>query len=78
MTVLFPAELADLEARLLGGLEQVEAQYFTLTNSTFVRARITNGRTVLQVLPTLAGETIPLGKALLVALAGQKATWKTA
>jgi hypothetical protein len=38
------------------GLVQIESQFFTLTNSTVVRARITNGRTVPFVLQRLRGE----------------------
>jgi hypothetical protein len=39
------------------GLVQLESQYFALTNSTIVRARITNGRPVRVALPRLVNET---------------------
>ena len=39
------------------GLVQLESQYFALTNSTIVRARITNGRPVRVALPGLVNET---------------------
>ena len=39
------------------GLVQLESQYFALTDSTIVRARIINGRPVRVVLPRLVNET---------------------
>ena len=46
-------------AQVLGrqGLVQLESQYFALTNSTIVRARIINGRPVRVALPGLINET---------------------
>ena len=46
-------------AQVLGrqGLVQLESQYFALTNSTIVRARITNGRPVRVALQGLGPET---------------------
>ena len=46
-------------AQVLGrqGLVQLESQYFALTDSTIVRARIINGRSVRVALPGLVNET---------------------
>ena len=67
----FPADgIAQVLAR--HGLIQLESQYFTLTNSTFVRARIANGRPVRVVLQGLGNETtLRFGQPNYLFLAGQ-------